>query len=211
MNVNGEMVVRAAVPTTPSADCDLVYRARAGETEARDELALRHRRSAYVLALQLLRDPDDALDVSQEAMLRFFTHLDRFDARRPVKPWLLAIVRNQARDLWRRRKVRRAESLDEEGGDLSLRLVDLDADPERDASRAQLRRRIWRALSELSDKKREILVLRDYHDLTYAEIASTLRVPIGTVMSRLHGARKALREVVAAEREEPSAERGVKT
>lgn len=190
------------------ADGDLVRRARAGEQEAREELARRHRRSAYLLALHLLRDPDDAMDVSQEAMLRFFTNLDRFEPRRPVKPWLLAIVRNQARDLWRRRKVRKAESLDDGEGDLSMRLIDAHADPERDARRSQLRRRIWRCLSELSDKKREILVLRDYHDLTYSEIASVLAVPIGTVMSRLHGARKALREVLLAEGGDLSAERG---
>ena len=209
MDVNGEMAVPVAVPTVPvTEDGDLVRRACAGEAEAREELAQRHRRSAYLLALQLLRNPDDAMDVSQEAMLRFFTTLDRFEPRRPVKPWLLAIVRNQARDLWRRRKVRRAESLDEGESDLSLRLVDVDADPERDATRSQLRRKIWRSLSELSDKKREILVLRDYHDLTYAEIASVLSVPIGTVMSRLHGARKALREVLLAAGGDLSVERG---
>ena len=208
-DVNGELAVPAPVLSAPPADGDLVRRARKGDAEARNELAQRHRRAAYVLALQLLKDPDDAMDVSQDAMLRFFTHLDRFEAHRPVKPWLLAIVRNQARDLWRRRKVRRAESLDAaEEGDLSLALVDASADPERDARRSQLRRKIWHCLSQLTEKKREILVLRDYHDLAYAEIASVLGVPIGTVMSRLHGARKALREILLAEGEELSAERG---
>jgi RNA polymerase sigma-70 factor (ECF subfamily) len=130
-------------------------------------------------------------------MLRFFTTLDRFDASRPVKPWLFQIVRNRVHDLHRRRRVRRHDSIDEVDEDgLSIELVDEDVDPERDASRTELRRHVWQALSQLSAAHREILVLRDYHDLAYAEIAETLEIPIGTVMSRLHAARKRLREVV---------------
>ncbi len=176
---------------------DLVVRAQSGEREARDELARRHGRSAYLLALQLLGNPADAQDVAQEALLRFFAGLRRLDPGRPVQPWLFAIVRNRARDVWRRRKVRRAEPLDaaaEPGTGLGRQIVDERADPEADLQRAELRRRVWRALGGLSPAKREILVLRDYHDLTYAEIATVLGIPKGTVMSRLHGARKALRE-----------------
>ena len=64
------------------------------------------------------------------------------------------------------------------------------------ASKAQLRKRVWKALESLDESSRNILVLRDYQDLSYSEIAGTLNVPIGTVMSRLHGARKRLRKVL---------------
>ncbi len=178
-------------------DPDLVLRAQSGEREARDELARRHGRSAYLLALQLLGNPADAQDVAQESLLRFFAGLRRLDPRRPVQPWLFTIVRNRARDVWRRRKVRRAESLDAPGSvgeGLGRQVADERADPEADLHRAELKRRVWRALGELSPARREILVLRDYHDLSYAEIAAVLGIPKGTVMSRLHGARKALRE-----------------
>lgn len=177
----------------------LVVRARRGDRCACEELARRHRDPAYFFALQLLGNPDDALDVAQDAMLRFFSHLDRFDPRRPVRPWLFRIVRNRVLDLFRRRKVRKHDSIDAAADDEDrpdLVLIDETMDPEGDAHDAQLRRRIFSALSELTHNQREILVLRDYQDLAYAEIAETLEIPIGTVMSRLHGARKRLRQVL---------------
>lgn len=180
-------------------DRKLVVRARRGDRSACEELARRHRKPAYFFALQLLGDPDDALDVAQDAMLRFFTHLDRFDPRRPVRPWLFRIVRNRVLDLFRRRKVRKHDSIDAAADDEDrpdLQLIDDTMDPEGDARDAQLRRQIFAALGELTHNQREILVLRDYQDLAYAEIAETLEIPIGTVMSRLHGARKRLRQVL---------------
>lgn len=184
----------------PPVESELVARARAGDAAAREELAREHRTPLYVFALQLLGDREDALDVAQEAMLRFFLHLHRFDVRRPVKPWLFQIVRNCVHDLHRRRRIRRHDSLDEPQEDGRRReLVDETVDPERDARQSQLRLRLWESLRRLSEPQREILVLRDYHDLSYAEIAAALDIPVGTVMSRLHGARKRLREHLQAD------------
>jgi RNA polymerase sigma-70 factor (ECF subfamily) len=76
--------------------------------------------------------------------------------------------------------------------------ADPSADPAADAERHELRQRVWRAISELSGPQREIIVLRDYHDLSYREIAEVLSIPQGTVMSRLHSARKNLREIIVA-------------
>ena len=191
--VNGVLTMNVAEAEL-QADGDLLARAQGGEVEAREELARRHRRVAYLFALQLTGNPDDALDVSQDALLRLFKHLPRLDRARPVRPWLLTVVRNRANDLWRRKKVRRDEPLAVEvGPDLGHQIVDPAADPETDASRGQSRRRVWGALQSLSAAHREILVLRDYHDLRYAEIAEVLSIPVGTVMSRLHAARKSLR------------------
>ena len=81
------------------------------------------------------------------------------------------------------------------------------ADPSAAAEQHELQRRIWRAISELSDAHREILVLRDYHDLAYREISEVLSIPQGTVMSRLHAARKSLREILIAAGEGPVADR----
>ncbi|MCG8455434.1 MAG: sigma-70 family RNA polymerase sigma factor [Holophagales bacterium] len=186
-------------PWSSKSDAEVVKHARTGDSSARDELARRHRDSAFFLALQLLGNRDDALDVAQDAMLRFFTHLHRFDASRPVRPWLFQIVRNRVLDLHRRRKVRKHDSIEAAAEDEerpSLQLVDARVDLERDARQTQLQKRIWEALSQLSHQQREILVLRDYQDLSYKEIADTLNIPIGTVMSRLHGARKSLRQVL---------------
>lgn len=186
--------VAPAMPEAPIPDADLVREARRGRDEALDALARRLREPAYTLALQLLRDPEDAMDVAQEALLRFFRQLHRVDPDRSPRPWLAAIVRNRVRDVLRRRRVRRSESLEAltEGG--RPEPVSQLEDPAHRALRRDLQRRIWRALGELSEGQREILVLRDYQDLSYAEIARVLHVPVGTVMSRLHRARKALKD-----------------
>ena len=175
------------------SDQELVDQALAGRREARETLARRHRQAAYLLALQMLGNRDDAMDVAQEAMLRFFTSLGTFDRERRVQPWLFAIVRNQVRDLWRRRKRRPGDRLGEAGEALTRHLVDPRANPEADLRRNELKHRVWQALAELPAAKREIIVLRDFHDLSYSDIAGVLDIPIGTVMSRLHGARRQLR------------------
>lgn len=186
-----------------SSDAELVQGAREGDNSAAEILARRFRQPAYCLALQLLGNPDDALDVAQDSLLNFFTTLHRFDTARPVKPWLLTIVRNRARDLMRRHKVRNKVSLDPTGGGSSdqdgayiPQLIDHSADPEGDARQSQLRRHLWTALSHLTTGQREILILRDYQDLSYSEIAKVLSIPIGTVMSRLHRARTSLRSLL---------------
>jgi len=181
-----------------ASDAALAAAARRGDREAAERLAQRCRRPAYLLALQLLRDPDDALDVAQDAMLSLFTTLDRVDAGRPLRPWLFAIVRNRAHDLLRRRRVRRHPPLAADDPAAGVELVSAAPRPDADAERAELQRRVWRALAALPPPHREVLVLRDYQDLAYEEIAGVLRVPIGTVMSRLHRARRALREQLAA-------------
>ncbi len=125
-------------------------------------------------------------------MLRLFKHLGRVAPERPVLPWLFAIVRNRARDLWRSRAARPNESLDARP-DLAAHLAAPAGDPEQQAARRERARRLWAAVAALSQAYREILVLRDFHDLAYAEIAEVLGIPAGTVMSRLHAARTALR------------------
>ncbi|HEX6201127.1 MAG TPA: sigma-70 family RNA polymerase sigma factor, partial [Thermoanaerobaculia bacterium] len=186
------------------ADPGLVALARSGDREAREELARRCRGPAYVLALQLLGNPDDALDVAQDSLLRLFDSFARFDPSRPLRPWLARIVRNRARDLQRRHRARPTLSLDGllDGGFPEGRIEPRagsrppEAGPEERLARRQLQRRIWRALQELSPAHREILVLRDYQDLSYNEIAAVLEIPAGTVMSRLHAARRSLRRVL---------------
>lgn len=192
---------KPAVSSLVDVEPDLVIRARSGDLSAQEELARKHRRPMFLLALQLLGNHEDAMDVTQDSLLRFFTSLHRFDPRRPVRPWLYRIVRNRVIDLIRRRKVRRHESIDahDEDGRPRLELRDHSIDLEGEARARQLRKHMLEALSRLSDNQREILVLRDYHDLAYAEISETLEIPIGTVMSRLHSARKKLKQVLLDE------------
>lgn len=180
-----------------AAEAELIALLKRGNVEARDALARRYRPAALRLAFQLLGNREDARDLTQEAMLRFFATLDRFDQQRPVLPWLRRIVRNGAVDLQRRGRLRRAESLDSGGPEgEAIELASPAPDPEAETRRRELQARVWECLHRLGPSHREILVLRDYQDLSYREIAEILDIPIGTVMSRLHAARLKLRDVV---------------
>ena len=187
--------------TAPEPAGTLVTRARRGDVDAREELAQKSGDAAYVFALQLTRQPETAKDIAQESVVRFLRSLDRFDESQALEPWLFSIVRNQVRDHARREKVRRHQSLDawlEAGGQQA---ADAEAvDPAVAAERHELQQRVWRAISELSESHREIVALRDYHDLSYRDIAAVLSIPEGTVMSRLHAARKNLRQILRNER-----------
>ncbi len=196
----GSTVVSIMRTAPPAPHVTLVSRAREGETEAREALAQQAGESAYIFALQLTGRPETAKDIAQDSVVRFFRALDRFDERQAIEPWLFSIVRNLVRDHARREQARRHESLDawlESGGQ---RAAATDTDPVLVAERHELQQRIWRAISRLTDQQREIVVLRDHHDLSYREIASVLAIPEGTVMSRLHAARVRLREILRSER-----------
>lgn len=186
----------APVAASPPSEASTVIRAQQGAEDALDALARSCRQQAYVFALQLIGNPDDALDVAQDAMVRFFRSLERFDASRPVRPWLLRIVRNLVRDRARRMRVRRTESLEPAEDALRFEPKDPTPGPEAQTARHELQALLWSCLRELPPHYREVLVLRDYQDLAYAEIATTLKIPRGTVMSRLHRARRLLRDVV---------------
>lgn len=188
------MVAASRIDLDSLPESEVVVLAQGGDVAARELLAVRYRTPAFRLAMQLLGRPEEAKDVAQDAMLRFFSSLDRFESQRPVLPWLFRIVHNRVRDLQRQRVRRRVDSLDSYLEDTGQEPVSPRPGPEQRTRQRQLQRRIWQALASLSPKHREILILRDYQDLAYAEIAAVLGIPKGTVMSRLHAARRRLRD-----------------
>ena len=203
------MAAAARIDLESLPEREVVLLAQEGDLAARELLAVRYRVPAFRLAMQLLGRPEEAKDVAQDAMLRFFTSLDRFQPERPVLPWLFRIVHNRVRDLQRQRMRRRVDSLDSYLEDTGREPVSVRPGPEQRTARRQLQRRIWQALGSLSPKHREILILRDYQDLAYAEIASVLGIPKGTVMSRLHAARRSLRGCLEADGEPIDRGRGI--
>ena len=139
---------------------------------------------AHALAFQILGNSDDAADAVQDALTKVLSRPRAFDARKGAfKPWFLRVVRNRCYDLLRRRHP--TEATVEE-------LVDDSANPERAAEQDQREKRLKAALASLPSDQRQIIALRDYMDLPYAEIADVLDIAKGTVMSRLHRARLAL-------------------
>lgn len=195
--IPSQMTRPPAAPGRTGDEAALVADARAGLPEAWEELLVRCRRTAYLVALQLLGSREDAKDVAQETLIRLVRSMDRFDPSRSITPWVAAIARNLVVDFVRRRRVRRADSLEAllAGGGVDLQ--DAVDSPEVSAERRELQGRVARAVRRLPPLYREVIVLRDYQDLTYEEIAAALDIPRGTVMSRLHRARSLLRSALA--------------
>ena len=162
--------MRAPAATMDAIDignpnASLIERVRRGEATARETLARESLQPAFLFALQLLGDVEDARDVAQDSVLRLMGTLDRFDEDRPLRPWLFRIVRNRAYDLHRQRQVRKAQSLTDVIETRPDQVVDDAPGPLENAERRELQARIWEGLGNLPAEQREILVLRDYQDL----------------------------------------------
>lgn len=143
---------------------------------------------AHALAAYILGDPDDASDAVQDAFATVLGKPAAYYAEKgPLKPWFLRVVRNRCIDLMRRRR----------SGDLPVDgLPDKGVSPEQAAELDDRDRELKLALATITNEQRQIVILRDHLDLSYAEIAEVLDIAPGTVMSRLHRARLALREVL---------------
>jgi RNA polymerase sigma-70 factor (ECF subfamily) len=178
------------------SDWELVRRARKGERQAFRQLVERYQRKMAGLAVGMLRDPDDALDVVQEAFAKAYQSLNRFKGDSGFYTWIYRITVNLCIDHQRREgKVVRVpiDVPDESGGGGSVVPDDsVGGDPLRGAQDAEIREHIERAMAELTPEHRAVILLREVEGLSYDEISQALDCPKGTVMSRLHYARRQL-------------------
>lgn len=177
-------------------EIDLAVRARAGDGTAWEALVRQHQDAVFRLAYLLLGDADEAEDVAQDAFIRAFAALQRFDTTRPLRPWLLTIAGNLARN--RRRAVGRYLA--------AMRRV-LQGQPQHGPSPEQQSGQqweaeiLWQAVRRLRSRDQQIIYVRYFLDLSESETAAILEIAPGTVKSRLHRALSRLRQVV--EREYP--------
>jgi RNA polymerase sigma-70 factor, ECF subfamily len=179
-------------------DREAVRRVQAGDTEAFEPLVEKYKRKVFRLAYQVLRDQEEALDVAQEAFVKAFRALPAFKGDSAFYTWLFRITMNVALDR-RRQRATRTKSLGAEDvppEEWERTATSTDPDPEDVATGAERRERIRKGLDSLSEPHRNIIILSDIEGLQYREIAEVLGIPMGTVMSRLHHARKRLREVL---------------
>lgn len=185
-------------PDAPSIDdAELIGKAKEGDVAAFEVLVKRYRHRAFFVARGYLHSRDDALDAVQEAFLRSFRHIDRFELGREFYPWLYKILKNLCLSKIRGRYRAREHSLDRRDEDEQpWELPDFTLNPEVQAGHGELRSRLKKAISELRPNDREILVLQHLQGCSYQEIAEILDIPIGTVMSRLFYARRRLREKI---------------
>jgi RNA polymerase sigma-70 factor (ECF subfamily) len=176
----------------------LMLAAKTGASESFDQLSLRVRGRAFRVAHSMVGSRDDALELVQEALLKTWRARDTFREGEPFLPWFHRILRNSCFSFLRKHGRLRAASLSahkaghDDQGDWEI------ADPaEPEESALEVAERtdaLQRALAGLAPRDREILALRHFEELAYQEIADTLQIPIGTVMSRLFHARRRLRD-----------------
>lgn len=193
---------RASTGRDPVDDAELVDAARRGDRDAFRTLFERYHRRAYALAFGVLRHQDDALDVVQDAFIKAHKYLDKFEGTSSFYTWLYRIVMNLAIDhLRKHRRVKPVElddqHLEEAAGDDTLLPKILGANPGRALMDKEIRARIDRALGELSDNHRAVLVMRELEGMSYEEMAQAMGCSKGTIMSRLFHARKNMQRQLA--------------
>ncbi|HEX4453744.1 MAG TPA: sigma-70 family RNA polymerase sigma factor [Kofleriaceae bacterium] len=181
----------------PIDDRELVDAVRNGDREAFRTLFERYNRRAYALALGVVRQADDALDVVQDAFIKAHKHLDKFEGTSSFYTWLYRIVMNLAIDHLRKHKrVTELRDGDELSDDVLLPQL-LGGNPGRALMDKEIRERIDHALAELSDNHRSVLVMRELEGLSYEEMAKVMGCSKGTIMSRLFHARKNMQRMLA--------------
>jgi RNA polymerase sigma-70 factor (ECF subfamily) len=176
-------------------DAELVERWQAGDARAFETLVGRHQRRVFSLVFRMLGNREEAEDVTQEAFLALHRHGHRFRGEARFSTFVYRVAANAAlnrrRSLGRRRAREDALALRQDAGD---DLPSGPRDPEDAAAGGQIQARVQRALLELPGDLRAAIVLYDIEGQSYGEIAQALRIPEGTVKSRIHRARSALRE-----------------
>lgn len=192
---------RSAQGASPRVDtAQLIRSAQAGDVQAFNALVLAHQDQVYSLAYRFMGQRPAAEDATQEAFLRAYRAIRSFRGDR-FRPWLLAIVANTCRDELRRQRRRPTQSLDGRGGSEdapALDPPDPGPSPEDGAMNSELRVALERALLQLPEDWRIVVVLSDVHGLSYEEVAQAAALPLGTVKSRLSRARARLRDILMA-------------
>ncbi len=174
-------------------DRALIRRCQQGDTASFGRLVEKYMKRAYFTALGLVGNHEAALDLSQEAFVRAYRSIGTFAADRHFFTWYYQILRNLCFNYWRDHK--RHACPFSEIGDIDLEaIIDAGQSSETLAEQNEMRQAVWQAMDELKPHEREIIILKDFQDLSYQQIAETLNCPIGTVMSRLFTARKALKQ-----------------
>ncbi len=177
-----------------SSDPELIRRAKRGDREAFGELVRRYQKRIYALCFRMGGSHDAADDLTQEAFIKAFTAMETFDESYPFAAWILRIASNNAINWIKRQKFQVA-------GEVGDEIIDHQTttradDPYEKLSEQEIDARYQAALNALPAEFKEVFVLRMHEELSYEEIAARLRISVGTVMSRLHRARKRMAEAL---------------
>jgi len=191
---NKNQTVNDNCSKTDTSINDLIVRAQKGERGAVERLLQEARPRAIAVAMKVLRNTSDAEDAVQDATVKIWRYLPRFEGRASFFTWVHRIVMNSSLDILRREKVR-SEPREYEVDDAQLfdtHEPSHERTPEVELASAETRQVVRAAMAELSPVHRDTLALRELEDYSYDEIAERAGCPVGTVMSRLHHARRRL-------------------
>lgn len=181
-------------------DATLARQAQRGDMAAFEELVARHRDKLYARAFSMMRNEEEAIDLSQEAWIKAWQRLAQFQGDSSFGTWATRIVINLCLDQLRKQKRQRTESIeamDEESGGVERQMPVLTVNPTAGLERAELRARIDAAMAQLTPEHRTVLVLHEFEEMEYKAIAKAVGCSIGTVMSRLFYARRKLAGLLA--------------
>ena len=201
----------ASMPTSlkndyPSAtDEQLVGWSQQGDTEAFEQLVFRHRDKIYARAMMMMRNEEEALDLSQEAWVKSWQRLHQFQGDSSFATWMTRIVINLCLDQIRRQKKMRTESIDhleDDLGGVERQMPVEHTNPTEGLENDELRKRIDEAMGKLTEAHRTVLILHEFQGLEYREIAKRVGISIGTVMSRLFYARRRMAALLQGLRRE---------
>jgi RNA polymerase sigma-70 factor, ECF subfamily len=170
------------------SDPILVKRAKDGDARALEALCERHAPRVEKLARHLLRDPEDARDASQEALVKLCVRIKQFRGDAQFSTWLYRLTVNACHDVAVRQRARACEPL------LEDRRAATDADPAGEADRAELRSELNRCLAEITPEQARVVVLKDALGLSFEEISTVADMPVGTAKCYAHRGRNHLRE-----------------
>ncbi|MBI3184334.1 MAG: sigma-70 family RNA polymerase sigma factor [Myxococcales bacterium] len=198
-------------------DLTLVKRARSGDQRAFKLLLERYQRKVYSVALGMVRDKEEALDIAQEAFVKVYKYLDHFKGDSSFYTWLYRITVNICIDVLRRKAAARGDpveyddslKVDSAEANIGALGTKLGTNPQKSALRKELAQKIQEALEQIPEKHRAILLLREIEGMSYEELARTLEIPKGTVMSRLFHARAKMQKILSEYLELDEAKSGI--
>ena len=176
---------------------EIVRKAGAGDMAAFEQLVNLYEKKIYMLAYRNLGNEQDALDVSQEVFLRVFRFLSGFKEESSFSTWIYRIATNLCKDFAKKRRYGSEIPLyqqDEEEEEYQIEVTDFRFNPEIEAERKEMVEELGKALDSLTDRHREVLVMREISGKSYMEIAQILELDVGTVKSRISRAREKVRE-----------------
>jgi RNA polymerase sigma-70 factor (ECF subfamily) len=183
----------------------LIKKCKKGNIDAFQELIEKYQKTVYNIAFRMLKNPEDAMDISQEALIKVYKSIKSFDFKSSFSTWLYKIVVNTCIDFLRKKKSK-VYSIDNpiktDDGEIKREISDSTNAPETLLDKKITKELVYNAINKLDDSHRTVIILRDIQGFSYQEISEILDCSLGTVKSRINRARNSLKEIILKDKEQ---------